>query len=511
MNAHPSLTPAADEQLPPLPSRSSLRPPARAADTGEPSGRTLDWRTGGLMMAVTFSLLQMLNEIGTLMAIPLYGSMSAELGLTPNQVSWALLATTLCGASTIAVLAKAGDIFGHRRLMIWCVLGITVGYVVSALAPSFTVLLIGRFLTGVMAGQALCVGIMRDRLSAVDRKKAVAVIAAGQAAGVFLGFGLGGLFVVLGLTWRITFVVGALLTLISLVAFLRWGDDSDAGRRHSGSARSLDVVGVVLMGLGLTALCVGISQSMVWGPTSFATVATVGLGVALLVGSLAWEARSSRPLVDISEMFSARLLPAYAVFLTMGITGMLMFNLVMGWAMLPAAAIGYGFGLNPLLAGFLFIPMTVAGAVAARLVSRLLVRVPARNVVLGSALLLGADFVFLRFWHDSLITVLVAVFVYGLAYTSLLTTAVSVIAVEAHEDRAAGTASVYVALALAASSIGAAIYSALMGWGTDPVTMLPTPETFDVGFLVAAAASVFAIGSGLTLSKQVRLSRIQAH
>lgn len=48
------------------------------------------------MMAVTFSLLQMLNEIGTLMAIPLYGSMAAGLGLAPSQVSWALLATTLC-------------------------------------------------------------------------------------------------------------------------------------------------------------------------------------------------------------------------------------------------------------------------------------------------------------------------------------------------------------------------------------------------------------------------------
>lgn len=463
------------------------------------------------MMAVTFSLLQMLNEVGTLMAIPLYGSMAAGLGLAPNQVSWALLATTLCGASTIALLAKAGDIFGHRRLMVWCVVGITLGYVISAVAPNFAVLLIGRFLTGVMAGQALCLGIMRDRLSSADRKKAVAVIAAGQAAGVFLGFAFGGLFVVLGLTWRLSFAFGALLTVLSLIAFLRWGDDSDARLRQRGSSRPLDVVGVVLMGLGLTSLCVGISQSMVWGPTSIPTVVAIALGVILLAGSLAWETRSPHPLVDIKEMFSARLLPAYAVFLTMGITGMLMFNLVMGWAMLPAPLLGYGFGLNPLLAGFLFIPMTVAGVVAARFVSRALVRVPARNMILGSAVLLGADFVFLHFWHDLLIAVLIAIFIFGLAYTSLLTTAVSVIALEAREAQAAGTASIYVAIALAASSIGAAIFSALMGWGTDPVTLAPRPKVFDVGFLVAAAASIFAIVSGLTLSKQVRLSRIEAH
>ena len=493
------------------PSQFGSRSAVGTIDSGEPSGRTLGWRKGGLMMAVTFSLLQMLNEVGTLMAIPLYGSMAAGLGLEPQQVSWALLATTLCGASTIALLAKAGDVFGHRRLMIWCVVGITLGYLISAIAPNFTVLLIGRFLTGVMAGQALCLGIMRDRLSSVDRKKAVAVIAAGQAVGVFIGFAFGGLFVALGLSWRIAFVFGAILTVLSLVAFLRWGGDSDALLRHEGSSKSLDVVGVLLMGLGLTALCVGISQSMVWGPTSALTLVAVALGVVLLVASLVWESRSAHPLVDVKEMFSARLLPAYTVFLTMGITGMLMFNLVMTWAMLPAPLLGYGFGFNPLFSSLLFIPMIIAGIVAARYVSRALVRVPARNVILGAAFALAVDFVFLRFTHEHVIAVLVAIFVFGFAYTSLLTTAVSVIALEAREAQAAGTASVYVAIALAASSVGAAIFSAIMGWGSDPVTMAPRPEVFELGFTVAAFATIFAIVSGLTLSKQVRLSRIASH
>lgn len=394
--------------------------------------------------------------------------------------------------------------------MVWCVVGITLGYIISALAPNFAVLLVGRFLTGVMAGQALCQGIMRDRLCSRDRKKALAVIAAGQAAGVFLGFAFGGLFVVLGLTWRLSFAFGALLTVLSLIAFLRWGDDSDARVRRS-SSRSLDVVGVVLMGLGLTSLCVGISQSMVWGPVSIRTVTAIAPGVLLLAASLVWETRSPHPLVDIKEMFSARLMPAYGVFLTMGISAMLLFNLVMSWAMLPAPLLGYGFGLNPLTAGFLFTPMTVAGVVAARFASRALVRVPARNMILSAAVILGADFVFLRFWHDELFQVLIAIFVFGLAYTALLTTAVSVIALEAREALAAGTASIYVAIALAASSIGAAIYSAIMGWGTDPVTMAPRPEAFDAGFLVAAAASIFTIISGFTLSRHVRLSHIQSH
>jgi MFS family permease len=462
-------------------------------------------------MAITFSGLQMLNEIGTMMAIPLYGSMSAELGLTPGQVSWALLATTLAGAASIALLSKAGDLFGHRRLMVYCLAGIILGYVISALAPSFAVLLAGRALTGIMAGQALCIGIMNDRLSGFDRRRAIGIIAGGQAVGVFLGFGLGGLMIALGATWRTAFWIGAVLTVVSLLGFLAWGADSDTAERNRGTRRRLDVVGVLLLGIGLTLLCVGISQSTLWGLTAAPTLGFVLGGLVLLGLSLVWESRAADPLLDIRQLFSARLLPAYAVFVTMGIAGMLIFNFVMGWAQTPAEVAGYGFGLNPLLAGFVFVPMTVAGIVAARFVPRLLHAVAPRVVIMVAGVALVLAFVWLYAMHDQLWAVLVAVFVYGTAYTTLLTTAVSVIAAEAVEGKGAGTASIYVAVALSASSIGTAVYAAIVGRFSDPATNLPLPAAYDVGFLTAAGASLVAVAAGAALSRSLRLTEVAAH
>lgn len=505
MSDHRFLAPAAAQGLVPTPVPAAVPIPLEG---GGPGGGALPWRNAGLLMAVTFSLLQMLNEVGTLMAIPLYGSMSAELALTPSQVTWALLSTTLAGAITIALIAKAGDLFGHRRMMFLCLGLIIAGYVIAALAPSLTTLVIGRALVGIMAGQALCVGIMNDRLAVPDRKKAVAIIAAGQAIGVFLGFALGGAFVVLGLGWRQAFLAGGVLTIISLVGFVLWGRDSDAAQRHGGERKRLDLVGVGLLGLGLTALCVGISQSMIWGPGSLATLGTVVAGVVLLLAALVWESRAEDPLVSISELFSLRLLPAYGTFIAMGVSGMLLFNLVMGFALTPAAPVAYGFGLNPLQAAFLFIPQLIAGIVAARLVTRLLIRTSAKNVLLAAGLLLVATFLVLGYAHHSLWVMVVAIFFYGAAYTALFTTAVSVIAVEAHADKGAGTASIYVAMALAASSIGAALFSAIVGWGTDPVTLALRPETYTVGFWIGAAASLIAVVCGAALSRDVRLSRV---
>jgi predicted MFS family arabinose efflux permease len=85
-----------------------------------------------------------------------------------------------------------------------------------------------------MAVQALCIGIMDDRLTDIDKRKAIALVEGGRAVGVFCGSALGDLPLRLGGTWRTAFRAGAVLTVTSLVAFPRRGADSDAARRHTG-------------------------------------------------------------------------------------------------------------------------------------------------------------------------------------------------------------------------------------------------------------------------------------
>lgn len=487
--------------------------PATRPHPGSPpaTDRRVPWKHAGMLMAVTFSGLQLLNEVGAMMAIPLYSSMSIDLGLTPAQVSWALLSTLLMGAASIPLLSKAGDLFGHRRVMLVCIVGIFAGYVISALAASFLVLVIGRALTGIMAGQALVVGIMNDRLSTFDRKKAIGIIAGGQAIGVTAGFALGGAMVAVGATWRTSFWIGAGLTALSLAGMLLWGSDSDALLRNRGTKQRIDILGVTLLGISLTALCIGISQSTVWGFFSAPTFLWVGGGIAGLVLSLVAESRSRQPLVDVRQLLSTRLLPAYLVFVALGAAGIMIFNFVMGWAQTPPAVAGYGFGLSPLMAGFLFIPMTIAGVVVSIAVPRLLHRVAPRGPFIAGAVLLTFSFIWLFFMHTHLWAVVAGILFYGVAYTSVLTIAISVIAAEAPAGRGAGTASLYVAIALSSSSIGTAIYAAIIGLNTSAAAPLPPAGNYGIGFLTAAAICLVAVGSTLALSRSVRLTEVAGH
>jgi MFS family permease len=476
-----------------------------------PTRGILDWKYKGMLMGITFSGLMMLNEVGALMAIPLYSSMSAELGLTPTQVSWALLSTLLMGAVSIAFLSKAGDLLGHRKLLLISVSVIFIGYVISALAVNFETLVIGRALVGITAGQALVIGIMNDRLTALSRKKAIGVIAGGQAIGVTLGFGLGGLMIELGATWRHSFWIGAALTLISLLGVALWGSDSDAALRNRSAKKHIDLVSVGILGLSLTAVCVGISQSTVWGPTAAPTLIFFFGGLTGLVAWYSRERRSKNPLVNINLLVSRRLLPAYAVFIAMGIGGMMTFNLILGYAQTPLPLAGYGFGLSPLVAGFLFIPMTVAGILVGRLIPGMLGRVRPRVPFVGGAVLLLVAFGWLYFMHEHVWGVLVGVLLYGIAYTMLLTIALSVIAAEAPEGKGAGTAAIYIGIALTGASIGAALFGAVIGMNVTPETPIPAAGNYDAGWLIGVAAAVTAIIATASLSKDVELTETDSH
>ena len=493
--------------------QTTIQAPPRRTRTTTP-GQQIPWRQAGLRMAVIFSILQMLNEVGTLMAIPLYGSMAASLQLTPGQTAWALMSTTLMGAATITILAKAGDVFGHRRLMFISLVGITLGYVISALAPSFLVLVIGRALVGIMAGQALCVGIMNDRLTPENRRKTVAVIAGGQAIGVFLGFAFGGALLAMGGDWRDAFWIGAVLTIISAIGFYFYGLDSDAlHRRHEsrlkGATERLDIIGVGIMGIGLLLLCIGISQSTVWGVFSGLTIGTVGAGTLLLALSLVWESRTRNPLLPVRDIFSRRLGPAYAIFVSLGIGGSMLFNLTMTLLQIPAAPIAFGFGMTALAASFVFLPMTFAGIVATRIAPKVLGRTP-RGTIVVAGLGMFTAFMVLAFAHSNVWIMTLAIFLFGTAYTTLLTASVSVIAIEAAHGKGAGTASVYVAIALSMTSIGTAIYSAIMSGFATPEGM-PLPDAFTVGYLVAGSAALVSVVCGILIKHRKPITTIVAH
>ena len=466
----------------------------------------LPWKSRGLLLAITLALLQLMNELGALIAIPFYGPMGADLGLGPGQVSWTVAATLLAGGASVPILSKIGDIHGHRRVLIICLVLITIGFIMSAMAPNFTVLVIGRALTGLVAGQALSIGILNDRLEPHDKRKAIGIIAAFQAVGIPLGFALGGLLIDAGVSWRTGFWIGAILTVIGLLATLAWVVESDARARNAHSSRKVNYVGVILMGIGLTALCIGVNESTTWGIFSASTIGFVLGGLVLVALSFFWESRSRYPLLDVRKAFSTRLLPAYAIFVQTGIIGLILFSVILGWGQTDPELLGYGFGLSLFATSLLFVPYILAGYLALRITVPLLQKFPAKWVQLLTAVFSSVGIVIIYLGHTSIPAVIVGILIYAFGFTAIITVAVNVIAAEATAEQGAGTASVYVSMALFASALGTALFAAAISAGHGSLEP-PTAANYETALLIAVFASVIGLISSLLLSSKIQLAR----
>jgi MFS family permease len=153
--------------------------------------------------------------------------------------------------------------------------------------------------------------------------------------------------------------------------------------------RTLDLAGAATATLGLASLIYAISEAPKHGWASPATLGTTGLGVVLLGAFVTAERRASTPLVPLPILYRrAVAVPNATVVL----------ESMVGAAQLYVLTLYFqdALGRTPLVAGLLFVPMTLASVVASPVAGRLTSWLGARQTasvgfaISGAGLLLVA-------------------------------------------------------------------------------------------------------------------------
>ncbi|MGW1547244.1 MFS transporter [Streptomyces sp. NPDC002346] len=460
------------------------------------------WHRRGMIAAIFLSLTAMMTEVGQLAPVPLYGAMIEALHLDAASVTWTLLATVIVGSATVAAIARAGDIWGPRRVLLVTLTIVTLGYAVSALADGLGVLIAGRAMTGLNASSVLAIAVIQNRMDLRDQKKAVGVLSGALAVAVFTGFALGGLMVELGASWRAALWVAGGLSAITVVGVALCVPESIQVRR---TKRTLDLPGIALLGASLTAIAVGLNQAGTWGWSSTATLGTILGGTVGIAAWFGWEYRTPDPLVDPRLVLGRRLGPVYFIWLIVGFTAYFLYQLLLGYAETPKSAAGYGFGLNGLEGALLLLPVMVFGLLIAPVNNRLLLRgVRPKTVMLTGAVEYAVAFGLLRLFHTEIWTIEIAIALYGVAVTTLVGSSLSILAAEAPDDRAAGTSSIYLVMGSTGSSLGTAVYSAIISGHLVEGSSLPSVATFDYGYTVVFLVSVLGVLTTLLVPKDSR-------
>jgi EmrB/QacA subfamily drug resistance transporter len=286
---------------------------------------------------------------GTIVNVAL-PTLTTELGATSNQLQWIVDAYTIVFAGFLLLAGNTGDRLGRKEALLAGLVVFAVGSLASSFAGSAGVLIATRALQGFGAAfimpttLSVLTNVFRDPS---ERTRAISLWAGVSGVGVAVGPLTGG-FLLEHYWWGSIFLINIpiLVVAIGLVLWI-------VPRSKDPGAPRLDLVGTVLVTVGLVALLYGIIEGPVAGWGSAEVMAGFVVGVGLLVVFVLWELRSDHPILDVSffknPRFSAASIAVTLVFFAM--FGCLYFlsqymqfvlgytALQTGWRLMPVAVV----------------------------------------------------------------------------------------------------------------------------------------------------------------------------
>jgi EmrB/QacA subfamily drug resistance transporter len=308
-----------------------------------------------------------------------------DLAASVSAVGWVSTGYLLAVVATVPVGAWAVDRFGGKRLWLAGLVVFFVGSLGSALAPDLGALVALRVLQGVGAGilDPLMLTLLARAAGPARAGRVMGIMGIVGSAGPIAGPIIGGA-LLQALDWRWLFLVNIPIVVAAFVLALRVlaADAPPAGTRPP----RLDVLGVALVGPGVTAAVLGLSRiEQEHTVVAWPVLVPLGIAVVLLAGYTVHALRRAAPLVDLRLL--AR--PGFAAsLLTAGTNGLATF----GSLFLLPLYFQQVHGTTPAVAGLLLAPLGAASAVAMPVAGRLSDRLGARRVALvGSVLALGAS------------------------------------------------------------------------------------------------------------------------
>ncbi|MBY8860915.1 MFS transporter [Nocardia sp. CA2R105] len=386
---------------------------------GDSPGRDEGWTPRLIVSLVSMMLLLEVLAVSYAMVSMAIPSISAH--FRTAQGAWLITAFLLVGAITGPILGKLADVYGKRKVLLGSVAVSVVGSLISAVAPSFGLLIFGRCLTGFLGSAVfLSYSLIRDIFPRKTVALAVSLCTSGMGliaiAAPFLGGWLIDSYGFRSMFWFFTVALAVFCVMIMLST-----PESPVRLRSR-----IDWLGAVLLGAGIAAVLVAISFGPTWGWVNGSTLAYLIGGVVLLAFWLVSAMKVAEPLIDLNVL---RRRPVFltAIASSFCYGGSALLTVVVPMVVMTPAMLhlGYGFGVDA--KGFAIfqtpnsITVVLAGVITGLLIGRRNIR---PRVLLASGLtILAVGFALIAVKHDSKVLLMVFMGVagigIGLGYSSI--------------------------------------------------------------------------------------------
>jgi EmrB/QacA subfamily drug resistance transporter len=448
----------------------------------------------GWALALT-SVAFFMVALDTLVVITALPAMQRDLHAGLSTLEWTVNAYGLAFAAGIITAAALGDRFGRRRVFSLGLALFAVASAACALAPTAGTLIAARAVQGIGAAMVMPLSLTILTAAFPPQRRGAVVGIWGGIAGLAVAAGpLVGGAITQGLDWHWVFWVNVPIGLVAAaLSAVRLAESR-------GPAARLDLPGAALAAGGAVALVWGLARAGDVGWGNVETAATLGTGILLIAGFVAWELRAPEPMLPM------RLFGSLA-FSAANLTGAMVGAALTAAAFLMAQYFQGVLGLSPLDAGLRLLPWTATPLLVAPLAGALSDRIGQRPLMVLGMLLQGAGFVWIALvagpavGYEHLVLPLVMA---GAGVSMVLPTApTAVLNAVAPRDigRASGASST---LQRVGGAFGVAVTAAVFAAHGH----LGTAASFDAGFrpalAVAAGLSLLGAVSALAVTRRRR-------
>lgn len=410
--------------------------------------------------------------------VPLISDIVKHLGIRDADYNWFDAAQLLLSALVVPVLAKLGDMYGHKRILLISTVLTAIATWGVAFAGNFTVYLIafalqGFYVVWLPLEVALIFerGRRTNRVASQTRRAAGLLVVALEAGAIIGALVAGRLFAALGGNVQLTLIVPAIAVTLVFFAILFGVPESEPL-----PGRSLDGRGFILLTLGLLFITSGLTALRISGPGAWWVWALIVVGLLTFIPFGRYELKQDDPAIDLRVLRQPNMWP---VQLTAGLIGI---SLLGAQAPLSTYAgtnpiNGYGLGLDATdrltLIGAYLVSMIV-GALLFPLVSRL---TSPRVALIIAAFLVAIGYLLFLPFHLETWQVFVNMAIAGLGSGAL----VGALPAAAAAAAPRGQTGIAAALTNTTKTIGGSFASAVFG-----VVLLAGAAT-----VTASAASLF--------------------
>jgi MFS family permease len=340
--------------------------------------------------------------------LPALPTFQHALHASETNTTWLLTAYLLAASVGTAILGRLGDMYGKEKMLMWTLVILAGGTLLSAVSSSLAVIVAGRFIQGAAGGIfPLAFGIVRDEFPREKVAGSIGLLSAILGVGGGVGIVLAGV-IIEHLNYHWLFWIPLIPTVIAAIATWRFIPESPV--RVPGRVNWL---AAALMTIGMSTVLIAISETTTWGWGSAKTLGLLAAGIAVSVVWIAVEVRSRNPLIDMTMMRIRGVWTTNAAAFLLGAGMYASFIVIPQIAQLPKST-GFGFGASVVVSGLYLLPTTIGMTILGLFAGRISARFGSRAALLAGTAFTAAAFLLLALAHSHPYDILIAAALLGI-------------------------------------------------------------------------------------------------